>query len=274
MHRGLHVKYPLFLSDFNKTWNFSIDFQKYSNIKFDENVSSGSWVVPRGQTYRQTYRQNDKANSHFPRFCKSTKKPLAYASPEYQTHHWLCHLEYSVNQGHWIQSDNMVASIKLPQYTNRIIHKAININLYIIIKRKKATDKAGLDHQPHNSATERVHNNPQHGQEQLQRLPDLTLPLPPLLVPYPLVIHHSPLSLPTPVLTTVYCTGVSISHPTLLKQQFTNFTVGHSSQNSATMGTWIGDHLGSPHALLLVHVVALERDSFFEFTDSPSMGSV
>ena len=29
-------------------------FEKYSNIKFHENLSSGSWVVPRGQTEGQT----------------------------------------------------------------------------------------------------------------------------------------------------------------------------------------------------------------------------
>jgi hypothetical protein len=28
MFIGLHVKYPLFLSDFNESWNFSIDFRK------------------------------------------------------------------------------------------------------------------------------------------------------------------------------------------------------------------------------------------------------
>jgi len=28
MYIGLHVKYPLFLSDFNKTWIFPTDFQK------------------------------------------------------------------------------------------------------------------------------------------------------------------------------------------------------------------------------------------------------
>ena len=44
--------YPLFLSDFNET-NFSRQiFQKYSNIKFHENPSSGSRVVPYGQTDR------------------------------------------------------------------------------------------------------------------------------------------------------------------------------------------------------------------------------
>jgi len=53
MSSGLHIQYPLFLSVFNETmrlessWQF---FKKYSNIKFHENPSSGSWVVPYGWT--------------------------------------------------------------------------------------------------------------------------------------------------------------------------------------------------------------------------------
>ena len=43
MYIGLHVKYPLFLSDFDETWIFWADFQKKSeNIKFYANPSSGS----------------------------------------------------------------------------------------------------------------------------------------------------------------------------------------------------------------------------------------
>jgi len=34
MYIGLHVKYPLFLSDFNKTWIFATDLEKSSNIIF------------------------------------------------------------------------------------------------------------------------------------------------------------------------------------------------------------------------------------------------
>jgi len=53
---GLHVKYPLFLSDFNKTWKFSTDFRKkYSNTKFHENPFNGSRVLC-GRTERQTWR--------------------------------------------------------------------------------------------------------------------------------------------------------------------------------------------------------------------------
>jgi len=40
--------------NFNETWIFFTDFQKYSYIKFHENPSSGSRVVPCGWTERQT----------------------------------------------------------------------------------------------------------------------------------------------------------------------------------------------------------------------------
>ena len=41
----LHVKDPLFLSDFNNSLTFSTDFRKILNIRFHENPSSGSRVV-------------------------------------------------------------------------------------------------------------------------------------------------------------------------------------------------------------------------------------
>jgi len=50
MYIGLHAKYSLFLSDFNETRIFSIDFENSSHIKFNENPSSGSRVVPCGRT--------------------------------------------------------------------------------------------------------------------------------------------------------------------------------------------------------------------------------
>ena len=59
MYIGLHVKYPPFLTDFNGTWIFSTDFRKYSNIKFQENPSSGSRVVPCGQKGGRTDGQTD-----------------------------------------------------------------------------------------------------------------------------------------------------------------------------------------------------------------------
>ena len=47
---GLHVKYPLFLSDFNRTSILYTDFRNILNIIFHENPASGSRVVPCGRT--------------------------------------------------------------------------------------------------------------------------------------------------------------------------------------------------------------------------------
>jgi len=54
---GLHVKYPLFLTDFRNLEFSGQIFEKYlKSIKFNENSSSGSRVVPCGRTYVQTCR--------------------------------------------------------------------------------------------------------------------------------------------------------------------------------------------------------------------------
>jgi hypothetical protein len=53
---GLHVKYSIFLSDLNETSIISTDLGKFWNIKFCENLSSGSRVVPCGRTDGQTWR--------------------------------------------------------------------------------------------------------------------------------------------------------------------------------------------------------------------------
>jgi len=63
---GLHVKYPLFVLDFMKL-EFSRQIsEKYSDIKFHENPSSGSRVVIYGWTDG-----HDAANSRLSQFCDS-----------------------------------------------------------------------------------------------------------------------------------------------------------------------------------------------------------
>jgi hypothetical protein len=54
MYISIHVKYRLFLSDFNEIGIFWADFtNKYSDIKFRGNPSSGCRVLPCGRKDRQ-----------------------------------------------------------------------------------------------------------------------------------------------------------------------------------------------------------------------------
>jgi len=46
----LHVKHSLFLSHFNETKFFRQNFEKYSDIKFNENLASGNRVTRCGRT--------------------------------------------------------------------------------------------------------------------------------------------------------------------------------------------------------------------------------
>jgi hypothetical protein len=50
--------------------------EKFSNIKFDENPSCGSGVVPCGQTDGRTDRY-DEANNRFSQFCERAEKPVS-----------------------------------------------------------------------------------------------------------------------------------------------------------------------------------------------------
>ena len=63
MYICLHVIFAVFLSEFNE--NSRQFFEEYSDVKFDENPSGGSRVVPCGETDK-----HDEANSHFSKFCE------------------------------------------------------------------------------------------------------------------------------------------------------------------------------------------------------------
>ena len=66
---GIHVKYPLFLTDFNES-NFSPRiFEKYSNVIFHKNPSSGGRVVP-GRWMDGQIGRYDEANNRFSEFCE------------------------------------------------------------------------------------------------------------------------------------------------------------------------------------------------------------
>jgi hypothetical protein len=54
MYIGLHVNYPLLLCGFNGTGISSTDFLKILKHQIHENTSSGSRVIPCGQTDGQT----------------------------------------------------------------------------------------------------------------------------------------------------------------------------------------------------------------------------
>jgi hypothetical protein len=70
MRKRLHVKHPLFFSDFNETLTFSTDFRKkILNIKFYQNPSNGSRVVPCGRTDR-----HDEADRCFSQLCNGAEK--------------------------------------------------------------------------------------------------------------------------------------------------------------------------------------------------------
>ena len=120
MYIGLHVKYPLFLSDFNETWISSTDFRKKnSNVKFHENPTSRSRVIPCGPTDGETDRHY-KANSRFSQFCERAQKWREYLF-------WLG----IINERHFAVTDVLCSSVHTNLQTLKIIYR-LSDNIIII----------------------------------------------------------------------------------------------------------------------------------------------
>ena len=78
-----HVKYPLFLSDFNKTWIFRTEFVKKLEYQIHENPSSGSPAVPWGRTDG-----HDEVHCHFSQCCECAYKCRLSYLRTYRTWNW------------------------------------------------------------------------------------------------------------------------------------------------------------------------------------------
>ena len=71
MYIGFHVKYRYFRQILMELEFSRQTFEKYSNIKFRENLSSGSRDGPYGRTDR-----HDEAQSDFSKFCELAQKQI------------------------------------------------------------------------------------------------------------------------------------------------------------------------------------------------------
>ena len=67
VYNGIHVRYPLFLSDFNETWIFLDRFSKNTQVSNLIKIRpvGAELFHEDGQTGR-----HDEANSRFSQFCK------------------------------------------------------------------------------------------------------------------------------------------------------------------------------------------------------------
>ena len=90
MHVGLHVKYPLFLPDFNKTWILSTYFRKNTQI-------SRKSVHADGRTDGRTDRRTMKLTVAFLNFAKAPETNTVY-----EFYELLKNIDFGVFQSSWI----------------------------------------------------------------------------------------------------------------------------------------------------------------------------
>jgi len=70
MYIGFHVKYPLFLSDFNEAWIFWTYFRK--NTQISNSWKSVQWDPSCSRRTDRRSGRHEGANSRFSQFCERT----------------------------------------------------------------------------------------------------------------------------------------------------------------------------------------------------------
>jgi hypothetical protein len=115
MYTCLHIYCPLFLSDLMKTEFSRQIFEKRSNVKYHENTSSGSRVVPCGRVNRQTGQAGmTKLRVTFSNFPKAQKKKKEWC------YHaaWKDRVSHPTNEMHGSKSKKLSSSL----HTKAVIH--------------------------------------------------------------------------------------------------------------------------------------------------------
>ena len=75
MYIGLHIKYPLFLSDFNENWIFSTVVRKM--LKYQISWNSVQWEPSCSMRTDWRTDRHDEAVSRFSQFCGSATKKIS-----------------------------------------------------------------------------------------------------------------------------------------------------------------------------------------------------
>jgi len=136
MHTGLHVKYPLFLSDFNGTWIFSTDFRKMFKYQISWKSFQWSRFIPCRRTDGQTH---DAATSRFSQFLRKRLKTYKHSVGRAENFYLvICkvtevtvNLFYIVHSVHNWEQFHDTKTTKCTHLFPRYLHYSITLNILI-----------------------------------------------------------------------------------------------------------------------------------------------